>query len=164
MPIESSSDKVAPRRQIPFCVEGHTLSRSFRCKMIAINRRANEMSVEEVRNKLRTLTQGQKSDKVVGLMANTFKALSELADSDVPAAAVQPEVAVPKPPTTEAEHEQTPGKTGPERGPSKPFTSPVPSQFPQCPLLPKMKIPLAGHASGSLKAKMYAEIMLSAGS
>ena len=37
-------------------------------------------SVDEVKNKLRTLTLGQKSDNVVSLMANTFKALSDLAD------------------------------------------------------------------------------------
>ena len=51
--------------------------------LFAVNKRANEMTVEEVRNKLRTLTQGQKSEKVVGLMANTFRALSDLADWDV---------------------------------------------------------------------------------
>jgi hypothetical protein len=89
--------------------------------LFAVNKRANEMSVEDVRNKLRTLTQGQKSDKVVGLMANTFKALSELADWDAPAAAVRPEVAVPKPPMAESEEVLAAGETGSERGPIKPL-------------------------------------------
>jgi hypothetical protein len=48
--------------------------------LFAVNKKANELSVEEVKNKLRTLTQGQKSDNVIGLMANTFKALVALAE------------------------------------------------------------------------------------
>lgn len=38
------------------------------------------MSNDEVKNKLKTLTQGQKSDKVIGLMAMTFRAFCDLAD------------------------------------------------------------------------------------
>ena len=38
------------------------------------------MSSDEVKNKLKTLTQGQKSDTVLGNMASTFKALCALAD------------------------------------------------------------------------------------
>jgi len=45
-----------------------------------VNKNAQTLSVDEVKNKLRTLTLGQKSDNVVSLMANTFKALSDLAD------------------------------------------------------------------------------------
>lgn len=41
---------------------------------------AQNMTVDEVKNKFKTLTQGQKSDKVLGLMANTFKSLCDLAD------------------------------------------------------------------------------------
>jgi hypothetical protein len=48
--------------------------------LFSINKKANSMTVEEVRNKLKTLTQGQKSDKVLSLMANTFKALCDYAD------------------------------------------------------------------------------------
>jgi len=62
--------------------------------LFSVNKRANEMTVEDVKNKLRTLTQGQKSDKVVSLMANTFKALSELADWQAPQAIK--EVALPE--------------------------------------------------------------------
>jgi hypothetical protein len=43
--------------------------------LFAVNVKANELSVAEVKNKLRTLTQGKNSDKVLALMANTFKAL-----------------------------------------------------------------------------------------
>lgn len=89
--------------------------------LFAINRRANEMSVEEVRNKLRTLTQGQKSDKVIGLMANTFKALCELADWTTPAAASRPEVAVATAPVTEAKEAHAMGEAGKEHGPTKPL-------------------------------------------
>lgn len=45
-----------------------------------LNINANKLSVEEVKNKLKTITQGQKSDKVLALMASTFKALCEIAD------------------------------------------------------------------------------------
>jgi Family of unknown function (DUF5343) len=48
--------------------------------LFAVNVKANELSVEEVKNKFRTLTQGQNSDNVLGLMAKTFKALADLAD------------------------------------------------------------------------------------
>ena len=60
--------------------------------LFAVNKRANEMAVEDVKNKLRTLTQGQKSDKVLSLMANTFKALSELADWEAGATQPAPEI------------------------------------------------------------------------
>ena len=46
---------------------------------------AQNLTVDEVKNKLKTLTQGQKSDNVLNWMAATFKALCELADwSDIP--------------------------------------------------------------------------------
>lgn len=41
---------------------------------------AQNLSIEEVKNKLKTITQGQKSDKVLILMSNTFKALCDEAD------------------------------------------------------------------------------------
>ena len=52
--------------------------------LFAVNKKAQDLSVEDVKNKLKTLTQGKKSEKVVGLMANTFKALSALADWKAP--------------------------------------------------------------------------------
>ncbi|AHF11371.1 MULTISPECIES: DUF5343 domain-containing protein [Dehalobacter] len=41
---------------------------------------AQNMTNDEVKNKLKTLTQGQKSEKVISMMAMTFKALGEYAD------------------------------------------------------------------------------------
>jgi len=73
--------------------------------LFAVSKKAQDMSVEEVKNKLKTLTQGQKSDNVVGLMANTFKALSALADWKAPA--VEP-VAPPK--EDSAKHNVPPAK------------------------------------------------------
>lgn len=58
--------------------------------LFAVNTKANEMGAEDVRNKLRTLTMGQKSDNVLGLMANTFKSLSDLAEWDAAPAAAGP--------------------------------------------------------------------------
>lgn len=48
--------------------------------IFAVNKKANELSIEEIKNKFKTLTQGQKSDKVLQFMANTFHALCEYAD------------------------------------------------------------------------------------
>ena len=48
--------------------------------LFAIRKDANTMTLEEVKNKLKTLTQGKKSDVVLGLMANTFKALCDFAE------------------------------------------------------------------------------------
>ncbi len=48
--------------------------------LFAVNVNAQNMTYEEVKNKFKTLTQGQKSDKVVGLMASTFKALTDYAE------------------------------------------------------------------------------------
>ena len=48
--------------------------------LFAINKKAQDLPVEDIKNKLKALTQGQKSDNVAGLMASTFKALAALAD------------------------------------------------------------------------------------
>lgn len=48
--------------------------------LFAVNKKAQDLSVEEVKNKLKALTQGQKSDNVTNLMAVTFKALCAQAD------------------------------------------------------------------------------------
>lgn len=48
--------------------------------LFQVNTKAYELSAEQVKNKLKTLTQGQKSEKVLTLMATTFKALCEKAD------------------------------------------------------------------------------------
>jgi hypothetical protein len=48
--------------------------------LFAINTKANELTASEIKNKLRTITQGTKSDNVLTLMTNTFKSLCEYAD------------------------------------------------------------------------------------
>lgn len=45
-----------------------------------LRRDAQNMSQDEVKNKLKTLTQGQKGDKVIEFMARTFKTLCDYAD------------------------------------------------------------------------------------
>lgn len=48
--------------------------------LFQVNVKANELSQSDVKNKLKTLTQGQASESVLGKMAATFKGLSGLAD------------------------------------------------------------------------------------
>lgn len=48
--------------------------------LFALKTDANELSLEEVKNKFKTLTQGKKSDKVISHMANTFIELCSIAD------------------------------------------------------------------------------------
>lgn len=45
---------------------------------------AHNLTNDEVKNKLKTLTQGQKSDKILSLMAMTFRAFCDIADWDEP--------------------------------------------------------------------------------
>jgi len=52
--------------------------------LFAINMKANEYTVEEVRNKLRTIFAGQKTNLVIGNIAKTFRALCEYADFSQP--------------------------------------------------------------------------------
>ena len=48
--------------------------------LFQVNRNANDLAATEIKNKLRTLTQGQVSDSVLDKMAMTFKALVQQAD------------------------------------------------------------------------------------
>ncbi|MCC6405083.1 MAG: DUF5343 domain-containing protein [Candidatus Yanofskybacteria bacterium] len=48
--------------------------------LFAVQTKANELTAQDVKNKLRTLTQGKKTDNVLQLMANTFRALCDYAD------------------------------------------------------------------------------------
>lgn len=48
--------------------------------LFAINTKANDFTVEEARNKLRTLYAGKKTDLVIGNIAKTFRALCDYAD------------------------------------------------------------------------------------
>ncbi len=49
-------------------------------ELFAINTKANELNVEDVKNKLRTLYAGKKTDLVIGNIAKTFRALCDYAD------------------------------------------------------------------------------------
>lgn len=89
--------------------------------LFAVNKNAQNLSVEEVKNKLRTLTLGQKSDNVVSLMANTFKALSELADWKAAPTAVAP---VPPPLSVAAENNKSESEAETEK--LAPHISPLP--------------------------------------
>ena len=48
--------------------------------LFAINTKANDFSVDDVRNKLRALYAGKKTDLVIGNIAKTFRALCDYAD------------------------------------------------------------------------------------
>jgi hypothetical protein len=48
--------------------------------LFSVKVNANELTIAEVRNKLKTLTQGKNSTVVINLMANTFKALVDYAE------------------------------------------------------------------------------------
>lgn len=54
-------------------------------ELFALNKNAQKLSVDEVKGKFKSLTQGQKSENVIGWMANTFKTLCDLADWSAPA-------------------------------------------------------------------------------
>jgi len=48
--------------------------------LFQVNKKANELSATEIKNKLKTLTQGKVSDSVLDKMSMTFRALCEQAD------------------------------------------------------------------------------------
>lgn len=52
--------------------------------LFSVNTKANDLSADDVKNKLRTLYTGKKTDLVVGNIAKTFNALCEYADFSKP--------------------------------------------------------------------------------
>jgi hypothetical protein len=58
--------------------------------LFAINIKANELSAEDVKNKLRTLYAGKKTPLVITNIAKTFKALCDYADFSTPSNPVEP--------------------------------------------------------------------------
>jgi hypothetical protein len=86
--------------------------------LFAINTNAQNLSVEEVKNKLRTLYKGSKKDNLINRIASTFIALCDYADFT--------------PRKTEAKREPTPSAssadTGKEEGTD--YTTPPPSETP----------------------------------
>lgn len=63
--------------------------------LFALRKDAQKLSTDEVKGKLKTLTQGQKSDNIINLMANTFKALCDLADWSMPVLSSIPQTDIP---------------------------------------------------------------------
>jgi hypothetical protein len=57
--------------------------------LFTINTKANELTPDEVKNKLRTLYAGKKTDNVIERIARTFSALCEYADFSKPDAAAK---------------------------------------------------------------------------
>lgn len=49
-------------------------------ELFALRKDAQNLTIEEVKGKFKTLTQGKKSDNIIQLMANTFKALCDAAN------------------------------------------------------------------------------------
>lgn len=60
--------------------------------LFQLKAKAHEMTATELKNKMRTLTQGQASDDVIGKMVNTFQAFAKLADFTGPATVEETEV------------------------------------------------------------------------
>lgn len=48
--------------------------------LFSVNTKANEFTVQDAKNKLRTLYSGKKTDLVIGNIAKTFRALCDIAD------------------------------------------------------------------------------------
>ena len=81
--------------------------------LFAVNTKAQDLPLEEVKNRLRTMYAGKKSNLVIDRIATTFKALSEYGDfsatapsapaPSVPATTTQPPVVVPPTPPLPAD-------------------------------------------------------------
>lgn len=77
--------------------------------LFAVNKKANELSAEDTKNKLRTLYAGKKTDNVIDRIAKTFTALCEYADFSKSAAVVKKE-GDDKPKATKEEGQQKPDR------------------------------------------------------
>jgi len=73
--------------------------------LFQLNRNAQNLSRTDVKNKIKTLTQGQTNDNVASRMANTFLELAKRADFE----AVTPPIAGPEPEEAEDDTPQTVG-------------------------------------------------------
>jgi hypothetical protein len=58
--------------------------------LFAVNKKINEAPLDEVRNKLKTLYAGKKTNLVIGNIAKTFKALCDYADFSAPSPSILP--------------------------------------------------------------------------
>ncbi|MBI2361380.1 MAG: DUF5343 domain-containing protein [Deltaproteobacteria bacterium] len=84
--------------------------------LFAINTRANELGAGEIKNKLRTLYAGKKTNLVIGNIAKTFRALCDYADFSTPL-----------PPRESANAGQTPEAKPAVKPPSKRDEPPTPA-------------------------------------
>ena len=80
-------------------------------ELFAINTKANTFSVDEAKNKLRTLFAGKKTELVISNIAKTFRALCDHADFTTPSATIKKEVHE-KVETIEGPHEPAGERTG----------------------------------------------------
>jgi hypothetical protein len=69
-------------------------------QLFEVRTNAQDLGAEDVKNKLRTLYAGKKTDLTIGRIANTFAALCQIADFSQPP---RPDVAVARVPIKEAE-------------------------------------------------------------
>jgi Family of unknown function (DUF5343) len=83
--------------------------------LFELNVNANKMTRDEVKNKLKTLTQGQFTDDVLGRMANTFTAFANQADFEAVEPAEQPDEETP------AEEEQLAATGDSQKKPPRTF-------------------------------------------
>ncbi len=79
--------------------------------LFELNTSAHKMTREEVKNKLKTLTQGQFSDDVLGKMAATFVAFANEADFDAVESATPPTEAEEAGEPNEAPQDVSPART-----------------------------------------------------
>ena len=86
--------------------------------LFAVRTDAQNLTTDEVKNKLRTLTQGQKSENVVGLMASTFTALAGLADWSKPQPIPSAEQPKPALEVLQAGSDRSPAGPAPSSAPS----------------------------------------------
>jgi len=85
--------------------------------LFQINRKAHELANTEIRNKLKTLTQGQVSTAVLDKMASTFKTLAQQADFTAPRPSIEEHAgAEEKPIDLERPGEKAPQPAGVELG------------------------------------------------
>ena len=80
-------------------------------ELFAINKKANELNVGDIKNKLRTLYAGKKTDLVIGNIGKTFSALCQYADftePEVPRPAEEPKGIDEKKVEAKPDHEAVP--------------------------------------------------------
>jgi hypothetical protein len=90
----------------------HVLAEGIReafSDLFAVNIRAHELGVDEVKNKLRTMFAGRKTDLVIGNIAKTFRALCDYADFAAPVSKAN------EPPAREVPEGATETKTEPSQ-------------------------------------------------